>query len=116
MNIEKLIDHNREMKGIVILLNDTPIIFLLHQNEMLDGIRFEDKEGQFKNLRDDQFVYVTVNFIRKAYFIDNHFGHYDYEITPLSTYSIQGDGPKINIMRVIKDGEFKNVVKSAINS
>jgi len=116
MNIEKLIDHNREMEGIVILLNDTPIIFLLHQGEMLDGIKFEDRERQFKNLRDDQFVHVTVNFTRKAYLVDNHFGHYDYEITPLSTYSIQGDGPKINIMRVIKDGEFKDVVKSAINS
>lgn len=116
MNIEKLIEHNREMEAIIIRFNNSPIIFLLHYSEMLDGIKFEDRNNNFSDLKDDQFAHVKVNFIKKNYLVDNHFGHYDYEITPLSTYSIQSDGPKINIMRAIKDGEFKNIVKSVLNS
>lgn len=114
MNIEKLIEHNTEMDGIVINLSNTPIVFILHHNKLLDGIRFEDR-GQFKSLRDDQFVHVKINFIKKNYLVDTHFGHYDYEILPLSTYSIQGDGPKVSIMKVIKDGEFEGIIKSALN-
>lgn len=116
MNIEKLIEHNREMEAIVIKLNDSPIIFLLHYGKMLDGVRFEDRDNNFSNLNDDQFVHVKVNFTKKNYLVDNHFGHYDYEIQPLSTYSIQSDVPNVNIMRAIKDGEFEGIVKSALNS
>lgn len=114
MNIEKLIENNLEMEGIVIRLDKTNILFLLHHGKLLDGIRIEDTE--FDSLREDQFSHVSVSFEKKNYLVNHFFGNYDYTIKTLSTYSVNGDNSNVNIMKIIKDGEFEGVVKSALKS
>lgn len=114
MNIEKLIENNLEMDGIVIRINDTNILFLLHYDNLLDGIRVNLQNSE--SLRDDQFSHVHVTFEKKNYYVDHFFGYYDYTIKTLSTYSVNSDGSDLTIMKIIKDGEFEGVVRSALKS
>lgn len=111
MNIEKLIENNLEMDGVVIKLQGTSILFLINRSKLLDGIRIDEDF----DIRDDQFCHVHVMFTKKNYYVNNFFGRYDYTIKQLTTYSINSNDTNLSMMKIIKDGEFWGVVKSALN-
>ena len=118
MDLDILIEtSNEKISGVITRSGNNFYFFPVIGETIYDGLNINDKSKQLEALKSHQFIYVDITFHKKPYDTKNIFKNYQYSIDIKETFSIQSEeNPNATVVQAMKDGEFKNIVKQALEA
>lgn len=106
---------NEKLSGVVTRSGSNFYFFPIVGETIYDGVNINDKKQQLEALKPYQFILVEAGFDKKPFETNNIFKNYEYTLDIKETFSIKSEeNPKATVLQAMKDGEFKNIVKQAL--